>query len=444
MILPRLARPAAFVMAAILVLHAALLPEAHWHGDDFICSAFARDGHLAYLWHSRIGGWSPRPLSETVFYCYGRLAAWLQRPLTVPFLALLWGLLFASTLASMRRNPAWPRVLVGLAACCLFLLGHPVGEMFYWPAGAVAYVGTLAASSMAVFLLIDGRGHSWPGTIALSASLAACAACSEAGACLGALLAPALGALRWHKPARALALALPGVGVAGFVFWELSRHRMVSAEAVGHMTLMQSVRVALPGLWRELHQSWPSGLAFLLGTRWCAGRVRPGARDLIACAIALPLASLVVIAAAWHQFGGLCCERHESLRQCWTVLALAAMGTASVRAWPVGPRVAGLGPAALLIACLIGMVPRLPPILHDMRLMGEVTATRRRDWRNGLDISEAMQFRLPRPTAIAGSVGIPPGTFAEPATSSWTAHGLMQFFHKRRIEILPARGATPG
>ncbi len=435
-ILPRLVIPAAGLMLGVLALHAALLPEAHWQGDEFICSAFARDDGLAYLWHARIAGWSPRPLSETIFYLYGRLAASLQRPLTVPFLALLWTLLFASTLSSMRTWQ-WPRVLTGLAACCLFLLGHPIGEMFYWPAGAVAYLSTLAASSMAVFLLIDERGQSWPGTAALSASLAACAACSEAGACLAAMLAPAVAALRWNVPAKALALALPGLGVTGFVFWQVAHHRLVSAEAVGHLTLLQSLRPALPDLWRELRPFWPAKLAFLLGVRWCAAGARPDARALLACAIALPLAAAAISAAAWHQFGQPCCERHESLRQCWVVLMLAALGVASVRPWPVGVRAAGLGPAALMLACLIETVPRLPPVLHDFRLMRAITATQRLDWASGRSDSETMRFDLPPAAAIAGGVEMPTGHYAEPALNSWTAHGLMQFFRKRRITIIP-------
>ena len=438
MILPRLAVPAAGVMLAILGLHVALLPEAHWQGDDFLCSAFARDDGLAYLWQARIGGWSPRPLSEVVFYLYGRLAASLQRPLTVPFLALLWTLLFASTLVGMRKWQ-WPRVVIGLAACCLYLLGHPVGEMFYWPAGAVAYVCTLTASSMAVFLLIDGRDRSWAGTVAASASLAACAACSEAGACLAVLLAPALATLRWRRPGKALTLGLPGLCVAGFVFWEVAHHRLVSAEAVGHLTLLHSLRLALRDLGRELRQFWTAKLAFLLGVRCCAAGARPHARGLVACAVALPLAAAAVTVAAWHQFGAPCCERHESLRQGWVVLMLAASGVASVCRWPVGARAARLGPAVLLLACLIEAAPRLHPILHDLRLMGAITATQRMDWRRGRAASEMMQFRLPPPAEVAGMPGIPTGQFAEPALNSWSAHGLMQFFHKRRITILPPR-----
>ena len=423
-------------MLAILALHATLLPEAHWRGDEFICSAFARDGHLAYLWRQRIGGWSPRPLSESVFYVYCRLAAALQRPLTIPFIAMLWIALFASTLASMRTT-APPRLLAGLATCCMFLLGHPVGEMFYWPAGAVAYVSTLAAASLAVFLLIDDRGRCWSGTLALSATLAACAACSEAGACLTVLLAPALAALRWRHPGRALALSLPGLGVVGFVFWEVAGHRVGSAEAVGHLTVWQSLRPVPSDLWREARHLWPARLAFLLGMRWCTARTRPKAGALMACAVVLPLAAAAVAAASWHQFGALCCERHESLRQCWMVLALAAAGSASVRLWTVGDRTAAFGPGMLMLACLIGIVPRLQPILHDIRLMDTITMIRREDWRGGRAPTASMQYYLPPVAMVAGPDGIPTGHFTEPALESWSAHGMMLFFHKHRITILP-------
>jgi hypothetical protein len=428
---------------SVLALHAALLPEAHWQGDDFICAAFARDGHLRYLWEARIGSWSPRPLSELIFYLYGRVAAALLRPLTVPFLALLWGVLVATTLVTLRRDRTAPlRILVGLATACLFLLGHPVAEMFFWPAGAVAYLSTLAATSLALFLLADGRDASLSGMLALSAALTACAASSEAGAIAAVPLALVLAATSPH-PRR---LALPPVPllVAGFVLWTLAHHRMVSTEAVGHAAplrhLAESLRPVPRALLDDMLPIWPARLCLVFGLRWCwtlGGWPAPARYTLPAFAGALLLAAAVTIAAGLFQFGTPCCQRHDSLRQCWVVLALAAMAIWSAR-WPARPALARLGPAALCLACLLGVLPRLHAIAGDFRLMHAIVAGNAANWHAGRDTAgRSMLFRLPPAAALAGPIQIPAGHYDEPALNSWTAHGLMHFFGKSRITIQP-------
>lgn len=427
----------------ILALHAALLPEAHWQGDDFICAAFARDGRLRYLWEARIDGWSPRPLSELLFYAFGRLAAASQRPFTIPFLALLWSLFVASTLLTMRRgrSPSL-RILIGLATVCMALLGHPIAEMFFWPAGAVAYLSTLAATSLVLFLLADGRTGSLSGAMALSASLTACAASSESGAVAAALLTFILTLVLPFGKRRVV--FLPPLLTSGFVFWMLAHHRLVSPEAVSQASplrhLMQSLRPVPGALLDDLRPVWPARLCFILGLRWCwtlRAQPVPAPRALAFFAGALVLAAALVIAAGFFQLGMVCCERHDSLRQGWAILALAAIAIGSVR-WPARPGLARLGPAMLCVACLVGLAPGLGAITGDFRLMHAITAVNKADWRAGRNpASRSMIFRLPPPAAIAGAVGVPPGHYSEPAEDSWTAHGIMHFFGKSSITIEP-------
>ena len=424
---------------AILALHAGLLGEAHWRGDDYLCAAFARDFGWRYLWQARVDGWSPRPLSELVFFLYGRLAAAFMRPFTVPFLGLLWGSLFATVLLTARA--ATPvRTLIGLSIACMFLLGHPVAELFFWPAGAVAYLTTLAATSLALFLLIDGRTASRTGSLALSASLVACAASSETGAIAAVPLSLALAATQPH---RTLLLA-PALLIAGFVLFTLAHHRMVSPEAVRHLGPLQHLASSLrpvPGaLLADLFSLWPAKLCLVAGIRWSSPRVAPAGqprRALTAFAAALGAAAAASIAAGYFQFGTSCCQRHDSLRQDWLVLALAALAVASTR-WPPGSRTQRLGPATLTLACLLGLAPRLPALLSDYRLMPAITATLRANWQAGRDPrTGAMIFQLPPKAALARGLGIPPGRYREPAAADWTAHGIMDFFGKRRIAILP-------
>ncbi len=426
------------VCLAILAAHAALLPEAHWHGDDFICAAYARDGHLRYLWQARIGSWSPRPLSETMFYVFGRVAAARRQPFTVPFLLLLWSLLFASTLITLRRGPAaGARILAGLATSCLFLLGHPVAELFFWPAGAVAYLTTLAAASLALFLLVDNRTAGLAGTFALSASLAACAASSESGALAAIPLSLVLAATLPPRR-RAPLLLLPSLLVAGFVFAVLAHHRLVSAEAASRTQplrqLLASLRPVPRTLLGDLGSIWPAKLCFFLGLRW-TGPLHPRARpraSLVGFAAALVLASGASIVAGQFQFASSCCERHDSLRQCWLVLALAALSFASASRF-----LPGRGAAMLTLAGLRGRAPRIPAMRGDFGRRHEIVAVDRANWRAGRAPGRSMIFRLPPPAALAGGIGIPPGQFTEPALGSWTAHGVMHFFGKDAISIRP-------
>ncbi len=432
--------PALGVTLAVLCLHAALLPEGHWQGDEFFCAGYAREGKLRFLWQTRITGWSPRPLSELLYYAFCRAAAALRQPLTVPFLAVLWTLLLAATLASARRAAPGPRVLIGLATLCMFLLGHPVAEMFYWPAGAVAYLTTLAATTLALFLIIDGRTGSRSGMVALSAALTACAASSESGAMAAAPLALGLavaGPQRRHAP-----LLLPPLLVTGFVFWTLAHHRLVSPEAVVHAPplrhLMRSLRPVPRALLDDIRPAWPSRLLFLFGVRWCWSRALPSAgapRTLAIFAGALMLGASATIAAGLFQFGVPCCQRHDTLRQGWVVLGLVALAVASTR-WPARAALSRLGPPALAAACLLGLAPRLGAIAGDFRLMHAIGASNRANWRAGRDPTiQAMTFRLPPTAAIAGDQDIPAGRYSEPAADAWYAHGMMHFFGKRSIDI---------
>ncbi len=437
---------AAGVALAVLCLHAALLPEGHWQGDEFFCAGYAREGRLRFLWQTRITGWSPRPLSEVLYYVFCRAAAALRQPLTVPFLALLWGVLVAATLASARRAAAGPRMLIGLATLCMFLLGHPVAEMFYWPAGAVAYLTTLAAATLALFLIVDGRTGGRSGALALSAALTACAASSESGAMAAAPLALGLALAPPHRRCAGLLLP-PPLLVTGFVFWTLAHHRLVSPEAVVHAPplrhLMQSLRPVPRVLLDDIRPAWPSRLLFLFGVRWCWSRTAASARAtrdqtlhaLAAFAAALTLAASATIAAGLFQFGVLCCQRHDTLRQGWLVLGLVALAVASTR-WPARPALSRLGPPVLAAACLLGLAPRLGAIVGDFRLMHAIGASNRANWRAGRDPTiQAMTFRLPPTAAIAGDQDIPAGRYSERAADAWYAHGMMHFFGKRSIDI---------
>jgi len=425
----------------ILALHLALLPAAQWQSDDFITAAYARDFGLRYLWQARLDGWSPRPLSETLLFVYERLAAGLLRPLATPFLLLLWTGFVAAPLAGVRRHrERGLRLLLGLATACMMLLGHPVADMYYWPASAAAYMPTLAASSLVLFLLLDGGAAARPGLLSLA--LVAGAASSEAGAMAGLLLAPALAAGERDRARMAL-LSLPTLAVCAFVFWVLLHHRAaahVETMQPGHAALWRQALATLTG---DLGQAGLARLLFLAGFAWGWGKLDPAppalrARlRLIAFAGCLAIAAGLTAYASLLQFGTSCCERHDSLRQGWLVLALAALAGAWRPARPILLR--RLAPAALALACLLGAAPRLLPLRHDLRVLPAILRAESRNWRSGRGAGPAMTYRLPPPALVAGRVNLQPGTYGQDARPPWQAHGIMLFFGKRSLTVLPAR-----
>ncbi|MGI4977233.1 MAG: hypothetical protein ACRYG6_09850, partial [Janthinobacterium lividum] len=338
---------AAACLSALLLAHAGLIVAGQWQGDEWFNFSLFRTEGTGFLLH-RVLTWSPRPVSELLVFGYARAVDALHRPLVTPVLALLWGALAACAamlLPGAGGGVAWrARGLVVLAVLAFFLLGHQVAEMFYWPMGAAAYVGAIAALTLLVMLVLRGGHLSRGGAVWAAGAMVVAAGSAEVGAMAVGAAALLLGAAQVReRPWRAAVLAVP-LGAALLVLGLILNGRASAGVALGTETatihaLWPSLRAAAaqfahetvsldayPDGWRGLALGGATKLALFLGLRalcraGLAGSATPRAQ-LWALAASLLAASFLSIAAALWQFGLVCCQRHDSFRQCLDVLVL--------------------------------------------------------------------------------------------------------------------------
>src|SRR5581483_7243803 len=109
-----------------------------------------------------IVAWSPRPVSEPLLFAYAQLVAVMGRPLIRGMLGSLWLVFLLGPLVTVRwRQPGvlW-RVAAGLSLLAMMIASRDPSQVFFWPVGAVGYLTALAALTLALFLLADGRASS--------------------------------------------------------------------------------------------------------------------------------------------------------------------------------------------------------------------------------------------------------------------------------------------
>lgn len=176
-------------LSTVVLLYLGLIGLGQWYADEYDDFAMLADhGWRAIL--TRIH-WSPRPVSEFLFLTYGSLVNRLHDPLIVPFLAVLWaGFLIAGMLTCLGirwnhpEEDFWPDLLVALALMAFSVAYGPIMEVFYWPAGAAAYLPTLSATLLLFLQVVRGRLATSSGRGLCSACLLVAACSSETGASL--------------------------------------------------------------------------------------------------------------------------------------------------------------------------------------------------------------------------------------------------------------------
>ncbi len=390
-------------------MHLALLPAGRWF-DEYFTFSFFRVWGLGGLMF-RLRHWSLRPVSDGMVYGYWLLVHATGRPLIVPALGLAWGILAALLTAAIRpwqlpgRMARWALLL---ALPVLFLLAGPVGEMWYWPLAAFAYLPTLGGVCVAV-LMVAGPGlRGDRGWIAVAAALTLAAFSSEVGALFTLVLCPLLFVDRFlgGAPARqAAVLAVPLVA-AGVVMISLVTGRAASpAELMVPGPLFRhpiaSVLAAIPhvlggaagvgdGVWPTL-RGVAARLLLCLGA-WAVLRLAwpaPVSRRLVMIVgSALVGACLLSVAGSFYQFGTLCCERHEALRQAMDLLMAVAVAGLLPRNGVVG-RGGTHGvlapPALLAAAALVGAPPRVVALAAEYRVAHAQAKAQKAMWRSGQD-----------------------------------------------------------
>jgi hypothetical protein len=456
------------VLAGLALLsHAALLPLGRWHPDEFHQFADHRDwGFLAVL--ERVLGWSPRPFSELLLFGYSSAVLLVGAPLSAPLLALAWAGTLLLLAAAARLAGHRPLLPVAILAAAL-LVARP-GEVFYWPAAALAYLPAFAGIGAAV-LLMAAPERRRRGDALLSASLTLAAGSVELGACAvlaigGAQLARAVAgrvvpALAPREPAwvwlpptlmalGVIAILIGGrFGSAGDVFTPsatigdtLASLRAAwgqSARVLGGIPLEPDAK---PLIWFGL----PVKLAFLAGF-WAllpATPLSPAARlSCLVVAVALVGAAFLSMVLAYRQFGLLCCQRHETFRQGLILLAALAAAAALPRATPAWGR---LGATAMAAAFAGALMLRLPDIAADLALMPEARRQRAANWASGRAPGEVMEFHTEPVGRVSGGYLLSPGVYrlasqgSPPGDMPWYAYAILRFFGKLELRL---QGAAP-
>ncbi|MHC1480710.1 hypothetical protein ACYJW8_10685 [Frateuria aurantia] len=454
---------AAGLAGLVLLLFAGLFPLGHWYSDEYdIFHDMALRGSGA-AWH-RFWHWSPRPVSEALIYLYGRVVlatgqAWISLVLLLPMLLLL-----AAALGPLYRVPGktgrgWMVLLA--VVCALCLVGHPVARVFYWPVAALAYVPTLAGV-MGVFaesLREEPSMRPW----ARGGWLLLAALSSE----IGAMFALVYGLLNQLVARRLRWSLLPAMLGAGLVVALTVLHRGggISEQMAGGgpvHDLFGSFKTSLVALWPNLWFSTAttgglgaalqtfSKLALALGAAGLAIGEAPSSamrRELLSLALATAAMVPATIFAAQYQFGQLCCEHHDIVRQCFMVVSMAALGVAAAVTWPAVPRLGRFGPWMLSLAILAALAISVRPLWADYRGYGQRYQLQRDNWQSGMADSRVLRVRQQWPGQLVGGPPVlPAGSYGGGVPVPPALRHQIRFFDKQSVRVSapePAVSAAP-
>jgi len=421
----------------IITAHLLLFPEARWTGDEYDLLAKGA-GHFAnYL--ARVSGWSPRPVSEAFVALYATLVEEFDRPLIMVPLCLCWGALAIAPLLAWRlaRRPLGSGIAASLILLALLLLAAKPGEVFYWPGASLAYMPTLAVMAFVVVFGVGIGGWSAIGRAALTQRLALLVAlligagCSELGACFACALAAASVCLPRRELARATLAVLPPAILGLCILVSFATHRGQGSELMqpGSPTfrhLGASLFYTVQTYAREFIAGLPPGhatmdivsenLRSVLAGLALRGLLLYGSvlsqhedrREGFRVADLAPAAALLVVAfvsllSAYYNFGIVCCERHETMRQ--DTFMLATLSVAALLRWPRQVQYRNI---ALLAAMIILADARLPGLRRDFAKMHEIIPAKASSWKSGRDPGPAMVMTVGPQTMVAGGGWFPP------------------------------------
>lgn len=471
-------------LSAVVLLYLGLIGLGQWYGDEYDdFAALADRGWGAILMRIR---WSPRPVSEFLFCSYGSLVNRLHDSLIAPFLAVLWaGFLFAGLLTPLElrwkhsEEDFWPDLLVALALMAFFVAYGPIMEVFYWPAGAAAYLPTLSATLLLFLQVVRGRLATSRGRGLCSLCLLVAACSSETGATLVAGYAVILAIqsaltvrrtrptsecfLAWWLAPGTISVVLLGV-VRLYRYNIVERPNSAVSPALGHpflsilaggkeLVLEMLGRTVHSGAWFGLGSILPSELLLAAGAGLCwlsLGRLPRTTRSQIAMlSAALLLGSLLTIAASEVHFGSVCCRQHEVIRRCWIVMSLTGFTivllnssfTPYSRGGPVSPLI---GPLLLCLAVLV--VWHVTPLFKEYRSYGALRQATEQNFQSGFNPYDTeMIFLLQPPDVLIVDEQVPAGRYSLDSASPVYAKYILRFFRKQSIVFSPAKdwlGAT--
>lgn len=497
---PRLARvlraAAYFFLSFIVLSYLGLIVLGRWQLDEYAEFYHMRTRDAQHYLLERLS-WSPRPISETLYCLYGWAVNHFHHQFIVPLLGGLWVLfLVAGFLTSWLRSRhsseevLWPSSLVALTLMALFLAGGHLTEVFYWPAGAVAYLPTLAATLLLFLQVIESQLDSRRGRFIAAICLTVAAGSSEAGAAF-VLCYAIIQLFQWARkaaqnrgwsggpslwytvPLLAASVVLLTVRLNRFRVPEAEKtgaaagHPVVSLligfkemaiEIIGRSMLVQTSQARQhSGQWMHLglrlslemlagSRLWME-ILLLVGVALCWSLRRPTqrlVRQILELITAFLVASLFTITAANMHFGSTCCERHELLRESWTTMVLTGVAIIILsrineprRQWLA--RRCSFAPLLLMLAVVsLGCVG---PLLRTYKNYSWLRRVNEQNFDSGFQQDkEQMNFSVLPYEGIIGEEPIPSGAYTRPPAITGFSYGvypyyLLGFFDKQRVVI---------
>jgi hypothetical protein len=355
----------------------------------------------------------------------------------------------------------------------VFLVGHPVAEMFYWPMAALAYVTTLGI--VLIFGVTEyGSGDRSRDNTIITLALFFISLSSEVGAMFVVVYAVSALMLSW----------LPG-STTGYRVRSISLLAALVVAMEVLRRLMQG-RVALNGETfgdpRYVHHALPSALAAIPHALWewvSSSSVSVDAGHLVEGALAKPtffigafvmarrmtglasrqrlrlpliVASLAIVpvtlAAAYYQFGMMaCCERHATFRQCMDYVALASGAAffASTRFSFKGRLATSLpvGASCLALSVAIGLGSSLADLRLDYARRSLFSASIQDTWASGDGAGPTMQLRQIAPGRVVGGYPLfPARRYVLRPGMVTEIQALLDFFGKSEVQVSDPIGAN--
>jgi len=371
------------------------------------------------------------------------------------------------------KEDFWPDLLVALALMAFSVAYGPIMEVFYWPAGAAAYLPTLSATLLLFLQVVRGRLATSRGRGLCSFCLLVAACSSETGATLVASYAVILAIqsamtvrrtrhtsdcfLAWWLVPGAISVLLLGV-VRLYRYNVVERPNSTVGPALGHpflsilaggkeLVLEMLGQTVHSGAWFGLGSILPSELLLAAGAGLCwlsLGRLPGTARSQIAMlSAAFLVGSLLTIAASEVHFGSVCCLQHEVIRRCWilmsltgfTIVLLNSSFTPYSRAGPVSPLI---GPLLLCLAVLV--VWHVTPLFKEYRSYAALKRATEQNFQSGFNPYDTeMIFLLQPPDVLIVDEQVLAGRYSVDSAGPVYPKYILRFFRKQSIVFRPAK-----
>lgn len=464
--------PILFSCGFIVLAFVCLIPLGHWQTDEYQTAAAMRDGDLGALVH-RIATWSPRPVSESIIFVYLRAVREFKTQLIAPILGIFWLLLVAGTITPVivlgrHRKTSLLKLLV--IPCCLlsvYLLNHPVAELFYWPMATIAYLPVLTAVSL-IFVITElaeadaGYSHQITMWALLVAALSA-----EVGAMFTTIYAGTALILSFikrddHPESRPPYRLLIPLVVSSMVLCQLIQGRVAAnLELFGEVRylhhLLPSALASIPhALWaitsssdldtgaRSLITGFAEKLAFFLGVLFFSlNEIKTKKRTNQRMALIVAAFSLtpLTLFLAYYQFGTMaCCERHDTFRQCLVFVGLASTAclaasfASNSTVFQRLNRAKHDGRLFLLAALIIGIVGSAKNLASDYAQYQVVRTIHKINWAAGMSSGTTMRrLQMSRGRVVGGYPLSKAMSYSIHATPPNEAVVLMDYFNKESV-----------